>query len=451
MSPWKILYRTIISHYVLLSGLLLTGLIQASCSISIPWLLKNMIDAAIDGANVSQLNQIGLIVLGLSAALYFSYVLDIRIGTLLIQKGIYELRRDLYSRILKQPLSFTKSVKTGELMHHVQQDTNLFEKNVEFLVGQAPVDVFSVVGIFVLMFITSKFLLFLILIFMTISLILTIFIGRPLSSLTRTLQKIGARFNAKLHDVFNGIRTVKSFGRETDEIKDLDEINAEMITLQVNKSKIESLIEPFAYLMEIMGVILVIWFGSYLIVKNRFTPGILVAFLMYVEILAEPFSRIVKYFESSRICHAVSQRLSDFINQLNQSKSLVFKGIKPYTDATSITFDNVSFQYDGTNHVILDKINFTANAGKITAIVGRNGVGKSTLMDLLIGLQIPNEGQILIEKTPMCDFKEPEWRKKIGVLSQDIYIFNDTIEKNIAYGKAGATITEINDAATKAG
>ena len=450
MTPRRMIYKLLLSHYWLVSGLVLTGLIQAACGVGIPWCLKGMIDTAIEGGDFSHFNQMGFVVLGLAAILYVSYVSLLRIAIRLVQVCIFELRQDLYSHILLQPLSFSKSVKIGQLMHHVQQDVHLFETNLTFLLHLSPFDIFSVIGIFTLMFITNQQLLFYIVLFLACSLILTIYLGRPLLLLGKTLQNISASFNARLQDIFTGLRTVKNFGREQDEIKRLDDINHEMVQTVIKSSLIQSLIEPFAYLIEIMGVILVIWFGAYLIMHHKMSPGELVAFLMYAEILAEPSSRIVKYFESWRNCRIVTQRLCEFIHEMDQVKSIHFNGIKDCGPIHSIRFNHVNFKYPHAKRLALNNINFVAQTGEVTALVGRNGAGKSTVMDLIMGLQIPSSGKILIDNICLTDLKETAWRKQIGILSQDVHLFNDSIGHNIAYGKPRATIEDIQYAIKQA-
>ena len=450
MTSRKLIFQLLFSHYWLVTGVILAGLIQAACGVGIPWYLKDMIDSAIEGVQLKQFNQLGFIVLGLAAVLYLSYVLLLRLAIRLVQVCIFELRQTLYSQILLQPFAYSKSIKIGQLMHHVQQDVRLLETHLNFLLEQSPFDLFAVMGIFILMYVTNQQLFLFILLFLIASLVLTVFLGRPLLLLGKTLQNISSNFNARLQNIFTGLRTVKNFGREQDEITRLDEINQEMVETAIKSSLTHSLIEPFAYLIEIMGVILVIWFGAYLIMHQKMTPGELVAFLMFAEILAEPSSRIVKYFDSWRNCRIVLHRLCGFINEMNQAQPITFKGLKTCGAIDSIQFEKIQFQYPHTQRLALENINFIARRGEITAIVGRNGAGKSTIMDLIMGLQSPISGQIIVDETPLTDFHEKDWRKQIGILSQEIHLFNDSLAHNISYGKPKATLEEINQAVRQA-
>jgi ABC-type multidrug transport system fused ATPase/permease subunit len=451
LPSWHVMYQTIVRHYVLLSAWFLSGIIQAFCGVGIPWLLKNMIDMALEQQDIYHLNKTGIIVVVLTVIYYLSTLLLGLIVSFLLQKGFFQLRKELYARTLEQPLSFSKSVKTGEVIFHIQQDTQLFEKSLNIILQSFLFDIFAVFGISVLMFLTNPGLFYWIAIFLVLSTVMTMILGKPILPLSKFLQKISAIFIAHLHDRLHGMRTIKSFGREQEEIRKLDELNQEVAKADFQLKRFDSLLSPISFILEIIGVVFVIWYGAILLLHHEITVGTLLAFLMYAEILAEPISHVVKYFEAGRTCVATTQRLGEFLQKLHEKDQPYFKGIAPYVKPKKIVFENLSFKYPSSHRLILHDIQLEACWGKVTTIVGKNGSGKSTLMDLLLGLQAPTEGKILLNGIPIDHFDERIWRQKIGILSQDGYLFNDTIANNIAYSQPQASLKELNQACQKAG
>jgi ATP-binding cassette subfamily B protein len=151
--------------------------------------------------------------------------------------------------------------------------------------------------------------------FLVVASAVSAYVGRPLPTLRKSLQTIGATFTAQLQEALSGIRTVKSFGRERHEIERLDDANRRLLHLDLREGRIESFLLPVFDLMELLGVVLVVWYGAHLIIENRITAGGLVAFLAYMEILAGPVSRADNHYRHFLHCRAVSERLASFLSE----------------------------------------------------------------------------------------------------------------------------------------
>lgn len=450
MTPRKLISNSFFKNYFVIVAFTLFSMIVTSVGIAIPWILKDIVDIAVQTTHFQEINKIGFKVLFLTVILYVVYFIMLQLHVRLLQNGMYNLRKTLYNHIMKQPLAIAFHVKTGEIMHHLKQDTDLFETKFDFILSYGFYDVFAVLGILGLMFYTSPIMACVILAFLITNIIITVIIGRPLLSLTNLSQSNGALFNSKLQDLFTGLRTVKTFGQEQRELENLDEINQKMSHFDRKIGKIESIIDPISYVIEIGGLIMIIWFGSYLITKNLLTAGQLIAFLLYIEILSDPFNRISKYVDSLRICYAVLKRMTNFMQKLTTyGKADLFEGKANYSKIQKLSMQNIHFKYDEKGRDILKDINFTANVGEITAIVGHNGAGKTTIVDLIIGIKKPQDGEILANDVDIYKLKESDWRKHVGLLTQDMHLFNDSILNNIKYGKPDATQEEIDTSVKK--
>ena len=450
LTPFKIIKMITFSQPLYFFLFVLMSFLLALTGIAIPWFLKNVIDMAIENHHISHINEYGLYLLGLCIGLYFTFLLNDKIVGLLIQKGVYHFRQIIYQNIINKPYEFTQNIRPSEIVHHLMQDVFQIEKNMFMFFKTGFFHFFLTVGILVLMWNSNHLLSLSICCFLFISLGITLFIGKPLGYLNKRVQKKFSHMQSKYLDIFQGLYIVKNFGQETVELEALDQLNEEYTKIKIKLISAESFLTPVGYLMEIIGVIIVIWIGAYLILKKQITPGYLLAFLMYAEILAEPFSRIFNYIEWWKNTRVILQRLSSFLIPFEQTPSSYFKNEDAPNRIENIVMQNINFKYPNTTNLILHDINICAQKGSIIGLIGKNGSGKTTLMDLLLGFHQPSTGEVLVNGRSIFDFSESSWRKKIGVLSQEPYLFNETILKNICYSNEKTSMVVIKKAISDA-
>jgi ATP-binding cassette, subfamily B, bacterial MsbA len=242
---------------------------------------------------------------------------------------------------------------------------------------------------------------------------------------------------------------VQAFKNECHELARLDEANRNILQVEVQQGKLEASLAPLFELMELLGVVLVVWYGSYLIVQQQITAGALVAFMAYMEILAGPVSRAGDFYRYSQTCRVVGERLQ---NLFDDHETLPSHGAKRPPDAAlDIAAEGVSFQYPRSSRQVLREVSFTVQAGETIALVGRNGAGKSTLLDLLLRFYDPTEGHILAAGIDLRQWELEAWRGTVGAMTQDVFLFQATIAENIAYGRLEASRAEIEAAAHASG
>jgi len=195
--------------------------------------------------------------------------------------------------------------------------------------------------------------------------------------------------------------------------------------------------------------VLVVWYGSFLIVQQQITAGALVAFIAYMEILAGPVSRAGDFYRFFQTCRAVGERLQ---NLLDDHETLPSHGVKRPDGATwDIRVEGVSFHYPGSTRQVLREVSCTVQSGETLALVGRNGAGKSTLLDLLLRFYDPTAGRIVVGEVDLRAWDLKAWRGVVGVMTQDVFLFQATIVENIAYGRLDASRAEIEAAARASG
>jgi ABC-type multidrug transport system fused ATPase/permease subunit len=430
------------------AALLACAIVVAAAELTLPWLLRQAVDTAL-GEVAGSLDALGLGMLAVIAILYGAHVLMLRVEAQMLYHASYDLRRRLYTHIHEQSLAFFHRRKAGELMHRVISDTQLFEDSAVELFSDLPYELLTALGVLTLMALTDARLMGLVVVFLVAASVVTGYLGRPLPTLRTTIQSIGARLGGRLHESVVGVRTVQAFKRERHELARLDEANRAIRTAEIQEGKLEAVLVPVFELMELLGVVLVVWYGGHLIADKRITAGGLVAFIAYMEILAGPVSRAGKFYQHAQTCRAVGGRLQEL---LDDDERLAASGrARPPGEDWRIVLDRVSFRYPASGRDVIRDVSLTVDPGEHLAVVGRNGAGKSTLMDLLVRFYDPTGGRIVVGDVDLRDWDLEAWRRAVGVMTQDVFLFHASIAENIAYARPDASRNEIECAARDAG
>lgn len=451
MTPARLFVSVVAWRRRLLAALLACATLVAAGEVALPWLLAQAVDAALGETSAARLDRIGLAMLAVIGGLYVMHCLLLRVESRLLYEASFRLRQRLYRHTLEQPLAFFHRTKAGELVHRVVSDAAVFEDNAVNLFSDLPFELMTVVGVLTIMIMTDLRLAALIVGFLVVAATISAWLGRPLPTLRKSIQAAGARFSSRFQEAVSGIRTVKVFGAEPDELARLDASNREIASLEVRGGRRESLLVPVFDLMELLGVVLVVWYGAHLIIAKAITPGALVAFIAYMEILAGPVSRAGRSYRYLQQCRGVCQRLAEFLgdgqpeSEREPRRPAGWPG-RPW----SVEFDDVSFTYPGALKPAIDRVSFRVAPGEIVAVVGRNGAGKSTLLDLLLRLQDPTGGVIRVGGRDVREWDRRSWRLQLGVMPQEVFLFHATVCENIAYGRPTASADEITACAQQA-
>ncbi|MFN2566721.1 MAG: ABC transporter ATP-binding protein [Gemmatimonadaceae bacterium] len=433
----------------LLVALFVCATVMAVAELSIPWLIKDAIDAVLDEDASIDLNSWLATTLGILAALYLAHVLLLRTAAQMILHCAYNFRRRLFAHIHSQGLPFFHRHRTGELTHRVTSDAKIFENEVGQLVGDVPGELVVAVGVVAMMMMLHAGLALAIIVFMIVTAAVTGYLGQPLPGIRKSAQRIAARLSARFQETLAGVRTVQGFKNERYELARLDDENRRIRDLELKEGKVYALMEPLGDMIELLGLVLLVWYGGYLIVEDEITAGTLVAFIAYMEILARPLGRAEAYFRSVQASRAVGERLREL---LEDHAALPAHGQRLSSGhAPSIDVEHVSFRHAGAERDVLREVSFSVKPGEVVAVAGRNGAGKSTLMDLLLRFYDPTSGRILADGTDLREWNLEDWRRAAGVMAQDVFLFHGTIIENIAYGRPGAKREEIERAVRDSG
>ena len=403
-------------------------------TVYVPILLKDTINAIEQNTTVEQLVNYALLIVGASifAGVFRFYI---RQTIIVVSREIeYDLRYDFWNHIQHLPLRFFQNNSTGNVMAHATNDINA----VRMFLGPA------------VMYSTDTFIRLVIVLAIMISLdpMLTLYTLLPLPILSIVVYKIGKKIHQKFtliqekfseittkaQENFSGIRVIKSYVREENEIKQFNKLSQEYLSRNMNLAKVQAAIMPFLFLITGLSIILVIWIGGSAVISKEITLGDITAFVIYLGILIWPmiaFGWVINIIQQAEASMKRLNKMLDEPYEIDDSGTTdnSIKEIKG-----EIEFKNVSFRYNENHPYILKEINLKIPIGSTTAIMGYTGVGKTTFINLIPRLYDVTEGQILIDGKDIKTIPLNILRREIGVVQQESFLFSDSVMNNISYG-----------------
>ena len=354
------------------------------------------------------------------------------------------LRKTVYEKVQEMSLAGISKRTAGEIITRVTSDTDVMR---EFLVSILP-DVLRIsltfIGISVVMFIMNWKLTLLILVPVPLIMLMFYFLRGFMHSIYNRQWHAESSVNSLLHDVFSGIRVVKVFGTEKYENARFDKASRKVAEISKKNEKTWNEIMPFADFLLGIGEYAVLFFVGSAILAGNSTLGELTQFLTYVSLIYGPLRQaafLPRRFARAMTSTAKVFELIDEKPDVSNTANAVDRPIKG-----DIHFDHVYFGYNNYEDV-LKNITTDINNGEMVGIVGRSGVGKSTMINLVMRLYDVSEGSIKIDGIDLRDYDQHCLRSQIGVVLQETYLFKGTIYSNIAYARPGCTPDDVIRAA----
>lgn len=370
-------------------------------------------------------------------------------GHMMGAKMEYDMRNDIFRHYQELSYSFFDNEKTGQLMSRVTND--LFD--ITELLHHGPEDVIisiiKFVGAFIILSRVNIYLTLVVFLVIIIMFIFAYFVRGKMKRAFRSNREKIAEVNARIEDNLSGIRVVKSFANEEEEMDKFKEGNSRFLfSKRSSYLAMSHYHSGLGFFLSIMNVI-VISGGALLISKDVIDVADLITFLLYINILVDPVKKLINFTEQFENGITGFERFMDIME--------VEPDIKNSENATdigdvegSIRFENVSFRYNDTTSEVFSNINLEVAPGEYVAIVGQSGVGKSTMCNLIPRFYEVSEGTIYLDGRDIKDITLSSLRNSIGVVQQDVYLFAGSVYDNIRYGKLDTTREEIIEAAKQA-
>lgn len=403
-------------------------------TVYVPLFLKDSINALQKSVEYSVLVRYGLLIIGTS---FLSGVFRflIRETIIVVSREIeYDLRQDFWSHIQRLSLRYFQNNSTGNIMAHATNDLNA----VRTFVG--PAVMYSID--------TFVRLIMVIVIMLSLSTTLTIYSLLPLPVLSYLVYKLGKKIHikytyiqekfseltTKAQESFSGIRVIKSYVREDNEINEYQTLSRDYLDKNMDMVKIESMFQPVLYLVTGVSIILVIWLGGIQVINGTMNLGEISAFVIYLGLLIWPMIAIGWVVNLIQQASASMKRLNKMLSEKYEIEDSSKTDYAIHEVKGTVEFKNVSFRYSNELPFVFKDINLKIPAGMTAAIIGQTGSGKTTLVDLIPRLYDVTEGEVLIDGKNIKEIPLKTLRKNIGLVPQETFLFSDTLANNIAYG-----------------
>ena len=368
----------------------------------------------------------------------------------LISASIYKnIVDDIYIKIQTLDMEYFSSAKIGELMTKVITDPNNINSVIKETFNMIP-EVFKVVICFGLALSIDWKLTLGILIVAPVLITIVKKYSKKLKRSGKKRQEAMGLINSKLQESLSGIRVIKAFAMEKEEIRDFRIKNTKLKRIAIQTAKYNArssaVSEALNYIM-IAGLLLA---GGYRVLRGHdFTPGAFITIMGAISSMYTPIRRAITRFNEISVDIPSVGRVFEILEEepkiIDNENKILFQYF-----SDNITFENVDFKYKDSDEKILKNINFTVKKGETMAFVGNSGGGKSTLVNLIPRFFDVSNGAIKIDGVDIKDYDVKSLRKNIGIVPQETFLFSGTILQNIKYGKRDATFEEIEEAAKKA-
>ncbi|HXG15462.1 MAG TPA: ABC transporter ATP-binding protein [Calidithermus sp.] len=425
------------------------ALVVAAMEGAIAWLVKPAMDEIFIRKDARMLTLVPLALLGAylvkGAARYGQSALMAAVG----ERVVARLRRDLYRHLQDMPLSFFTARHSGDLMARLLTDVTRLSRVSSSVLVMGVRQVGTVVALLAVMLAREWVLALCALVaFPVIALILRR-IGRRLYRLNRRAQERVAELAVLLHEAFAGTKIVKAFGRERHERERFEALNDRLLRLSVQNVRADEITEPLMEFAGALGIALALLYGGWRVIEGAMTPGTFFSFTAAVILLYGPVRRLARALNTVQQTTASVERVFELLDQppalVDRPGAVTLTGF-----AEAIVFDGVGFRYPGADEDVLTDITLTIRKGEVVAFVGLSGAGKSTLMDLVPRFHDVTAGRLLVDGHDVRDLTQASLRAQIGLVTQETFLFNDTIRYNIAYGRPEASFEEVVRAARQA-
>ena len=389
---------------------------------------------------------IGLLCLYATSAL-FSFIQGY-IMTGISQKLTYRLRKEISEKIHRMPMNYFDKVTHGEVLSRVTNDVDTLSQSLNQSATQMITSVTTLIGVLIMMLSISPLMTVVALLILPISLSMISAIVKHSQKFFRDQQSYLGHVNGQVEEVYGGHNIVKAFNKEEDVIKTFNETNEILYQSAWKSQFLSGMMMPIMQFVGNLGYVGVSILGGYLAIKGSIEVGDIQSFIQYVRNFTQPIQQMAQVANMLQSTAAASERVFEFLDEEEEDQTVPnpvsIEGLKG-----NVEFEHVHFGYN-PEHIIINDFSVNVKHGQKIAIVGPTGAGKTTMIKLLMRFYDVNSGAIYVDGHNIKDFNRSELREMFGMVLQDTWLFNGTIEDNIKYGKLNATHEEVVEAAKAA-
>ena len=359
---------------------------------------------------------------------------------------VRDIRNKLYAHIQSLSLGYFNRQKTGNITSIVINDVEHLQIALGATFQKLFVEPINVITFVSLLFIISWKLALIALIIIPLAGIAVIGIGKSIRRKSRRTQKKVADIMQILSETLSSIRIVKAFANEKNEVSKFSKESKNYFKLLLRRGRLDLLAGPITESFGVVIGVILLWYGGTEVLMQRgLNPEDFIRFILILFSILGPIKQMGNVNLRIQTGYASAERIFSLLDTpkdiIERSNPIQLKSFNKH-----IEFKNLSFEYEESEGLVLSNINFKINKGEVVAIVGPSGAGKSTIADLIPRFYDPKDGEILIDQENIKKLSLASLRKNMGIVTQDVILFNDTIKNNIAYAQPKATMESIINA-----
>ena len=450
MKPFALLGKLArkYSTMIILTTLTMLGLVGAQ--LLIPWIIRQLIDRLttqpLDQGTIDFITQISLIALVVFIARALMQFVRSYAAHIAGWGVVSDARRLVYEHIQRLSLRFYEDKQTGQLMSRIINDTDLFERMIAHALPDVIVNGITLVGVTAILLSMNVRLTLLTLIPIPLIVLALIGYSKMVRPAFKNRQQSIGELNAVLNDSLSGIREVKAFAREEDELDKVDDKIQLVLHKNLRALKLMAIFNPIFDFAAGIGQLLVIYFGARMAITGTISIADLVAFFLYLDSFYTPVRNLGNSMEAVQESLAGFERIADILTVSPEIASPANPHVFTEPIKGNIRFDNVRFYYNQGEDVLMD-VNLDIPAGSTLALVGPTGVGKTTLVSLIPRFYDVIEGKVSVDGVDVREIEMDLLHQSVSMVLQDVFLFHGTVRENISFGKPDATEEDIIRAA----
>jgi ATP-binding cassette, subfamily B, bacterial len=441
-------------HRYAVAGVFALAVITAGLQMVEPLFMRFIVDKVLLEQTLTNVQRIRL--LNIAGAVFLTVVVfnniigaikDYR-QQLLNVRVILSLRRSLFDRLLHLPLSKLWEMKTGGILSRLTGDIETTTGLLQLAIISPSISVIRlIIAIGILLSLNWRLALMALAILPGIMVISLIFAKR-VRPIYRSLRKDAEVIDGRVGETFSGIRVVRAFRRETRELFEYMVGRHTIVRKEMFARRRELVIwTSWGLLLGVVNVV-IMWYGGYLNVRGGATVGDIMAFQWYTFLLLNPVWNIVNSFSELQRSLAATERVFEVLAMPNDKPDM--PGARDAGDKVEeIRIEDVEFEYREGQPVVRD-FNVTVPGGSVIALAGRSGAGKTTVTDLVARFHDPTRGRILLNGVDIRELRLASYRDLLAIVQQDVFLFDGSVQDNIAYGRPDASFEDVEDAARRA-
>lgn len=406
--------------------------------------------AGIPGASIdfSYISKIVLILIGLYLISALFSFLQQYVMASVAQKTVFTLREQAEEKISLLPLKYFDGTTTGETLSRVVNDVDNISTTLQQSLTQLITSIVTIIGVTIMMLTISPVMTLILLCTLPLSAIIAVMVAKKSQGYFGSQQKSLGDLSGHVEEIYTGHEVVKAFGHEKKAKQEFTEINEKLYESSWKAQFISGVIMPLMSFVNNFGYVLISVVGGILVTKAYITVGDIQAFIQYARQFSQPITQTANIANIIQSTVASAERVFELLDEEEEVPEVDHAKVIEYPKG-HVSFEHVDFGYKADQLLIKD-MNITVQPGQMIAIVGPTGAGKTTLINLLMRFYEINGGSIKIDGVNITEMKRGDLHSLFGMVLQDTWLFNGTIEENIGYGREGATKEEIVQAAKAA-